>query len=127
MRSFTSYLNKSIRPQWKDYYLDYLSLKNLLEKFADRRTKINDKTDISHIERFYFVAEASKSFEISTSHDFNLMTNSVASDDCDNLTTSECFLFFYKQNWLRGVNSFICIQQTHNNLFLLYSNVSCRK
>ena len=95
MRSFTSYLNKSIRPQWKDYYLDYLSLKNLLEKFADRRTKINDKTDISHIERFYFLAEASKYFEISTSYDINLMTNSVASDDGDNLTTSECLLFFY--------------------------------
>lgn len=84
MRSFTSYLHRAMRPEWKDYYLDYLSLKNLLEKFAERRGHLSTNTKIETIERFYPEAEESNASEFKKSKsrfgDFNLMSSSDESE-----------------------------------------------
>ncbi len=81
MRSFTSYLEKSVRPEWREYYLDYVFLKSLLEKFAERRSRTTEFTDIQLIERIYPEAEINKSSEFNISFaDFGLMTGSDDND-----------------------------------------------
>ena len=74
MKSFTSYLQKCVREEWNDYYMDYLSLKNLLEKFAERRARITDSTTIVAIERFYPQAQNTTNIHTAKqrSHSFDL-------------------------------------------------------
>ncbi len=86
MRSFTSYLRKSARQEWQEYYLDYVSLKSLLEKFADRRSRLTDDTDLDTIEKFFPEADTSASFEPNKRKefgfgDFNLMSPSSQEKD----------------------------------------------
>ena len=76
--------------------MDYVSLKNLLEKFATRRSKATDDMNITDIERFYpEVMDADNSFGPNNTMfgrfgDFNLMSNAtVASDDLNSVLTSE--------------------------------------
>jgi len=72
MRSFTSYLNRSVRPEWDGFYLDYASLKNLLEKFAERRTHIGTSNSVEEIKRFYPETDQnlSQSFEFHKLNDY---------------------------------------------------------
>lgn len=92
MRSFTSYLHRATRPEWKDYYLDYLALKNLLERFAERRGHLSNNTKIETIERFYPEAEESNASEFKKTKsrfgDFNLMS---PSDESDTITSESEF------------------------------------
>lgn len=66
MPSFSTLLDDAILDDWKDYYINYSDLKDLLEKFAQRRSSINPATilgttqtkrqatdDDWKIERFY--------------------------------------------------------------------------
>ena len=76
MRSFTSYLKQSIRLEWKEHYLDYISLKNVLVSFAERRNIITNDTKIESIERFYPEAEEFNKKPNNAFGDFNLMTPS---------------------------------------------------
>ena len=44
MPSFSTLLDDAILDDWKDYYINYSDLKDLLEKFAQRRSSINPAT-----------------------------------------------------------------------------------
>lgn len=99
MKSFTSYLQKCVRFEWKDYYLDYVSLKSLLEKFADRRSRINKEIDVLSIERFCgdTALSKSKSFDLNkrTSFDFNVLTNSTSEEKDSKLLFEQSSLLYF--------------------------------
>lgn len=44
MPSFSSLLSDAVRDDWKEYYINYSELKDLLERFAQRRSSINPAT-----------------------------------------------------------------------------------
>ncbi len=101
MRSFTSYLQKSVRPEWSNHYLDYLSLKTLLERFGERRNELTDEVTIEGIERFYPEAEGANEIEFKKSKsefsDFNLMTPSDEFEQAN----SKCSVFvIFKKMYL---------------------------
>ena len=57
-KTFTHYLTASQRPEWSDYYISYADLKDLLEKFVERRGKLSSAKSHDEIERERFYPEA---------------------------------------------------------------------
>lgn len=57
MKTFTHYLTTSQRPEWTDFYINYAELKNLLEKFVERRGKLSSAQTNDEIERERFYPE----------------------------------------------------------------------
>lgn len=53
MKAFTIYLEQSKRAEWKEAYLNYGELKNILQKFAERRSRVSLLKSPSEIQRLY--------------------------------------------------------------------------
>jgi len=53
MTGFSVYFEQSKREQWRKSYLNYAELKNLLQRFAERRSRLSSVKSPDEIERFY--------------------------------------------------------------------------
>jgi len=51
MTAFSIYLSQAKRPGWERHYIQYSSIKRLLEKFVERRCRITDNTSVQDIEK----------------------------------------------------------------------------
>ena len=83
MKTFTYFLTSSQRPEWSDFYINYAELKNLLEKFVERRGKLSSAKSNDEVERERFYPEtlcSSKSLSMSEKvNDFVLMGEELES------------------------------------------------
>ena len=61
MKTFTHYLNASQRPEWSEFYISYADLKDLLERFVERRRKLSSAKSNDEIDRERFYPEALRS------------------------------------------------------------------
>lgn len=66
MTGFSEYMRRSKRPEWATSYLDYSSLKTLLEKFAERRSQLHTIKTSEELERFV----SQSKFNINVSSDY---------------------------------------------------------